>query len=850
VGRERERGEITTAAAHARNGRGAIVCVAGEPGIGKTTLVEDVLSDLAFEGPCTIVRGRCSERLAGTEAYLPILEALGSLLQGDTHSETARAMKQLAPTWFAQIAPLASASEDSSWPADARLSSQERMKRELGVFLTELARLAPVVLFFDDLQWADVSTVDVINHLAAKFDRLGVLVVTTYRPSDMFLARHPFLQIKSDLQARGVCREITLDFLTEGEVAEYLALEFPAHRFPSEFAGAIHARTEGSPLFMADLVRYLRDRDAIHKDERGWTLAQTVPDLERELPESVRAMIERKVSQLTDADRTLLVAASVQGYEFDSAVVADVTGVEPAEVEERLESLERVFAFVRLVEEAEFPNQRVTLKYRFVHVLYQNVLYASLRGTRRSALHAAVAGALVRFHGGESAAIAPQLAELYSSARDFSSAAEQYLIAAQHATRMFAHAEAATLTGRALQLIDKVPDTPARTRLELRLRSRLAGSLMVLQGYGAPEVLAEHLRVRELCERLGDTEQLLRAELGLSIVHTVRAEYRKARDLAAEGMRLAEQLNDAGLAIQARFSLGLNAVYLGELVEARRQLEMTVAAYDPTRYQAIALYGAVLTRAHLGRTLVWLGEHDTGRALMRDALAAADATRHPVGIINTLATSSFLEVFYGRMTETLAVGDRMIALADEHGYPYYKAIGLIMRGLALAVRDRDEAGIALIRAGLEAHRVAETWQNHSTYLVFLAEALSAFGRWDEGLAALDQAEAAVERTGERYYESELHRVRGELSLARGGGDAVRNAEASFTRAAEVAASQNALSWQLRAAAGLARMWQRQGRGDAARRLLHPVYDAFTQGADTPDLQAAQRLLSESAPPDS
>jgi len=843
VGRDRERGELRSAVEQARYGRGQIVCIAGEPGIGKTTLVDDFLSELAMDASCTIVRGRCSERLAGTEPYLPFLEALESLLQGDTQSPTARAMKQLAPSWFAQVAPLAKAGDDSFSTSDAQ-SSQERMKRELGAFLAELSRPAPVVLFVDDLHWADVSTIDVVSHLAAKFDGLSVLIVTTYRPSDMFLSKHPFLRIKSDLQARGVCREIALGFLTASEVGEYLRLEFPEHRFPAEFAAAIHARTEGSPLFMADLVRYLRDRGAIHRDGSVWTLAHVLADLERELPESVRGMIERKVSQLGEDDRTLLAAASVQGSEFDSAVIGDVLGLEPLAVEERLETLERVFAFVKLVEETELPNQQVTLKYRFVHVLYQNVLYAGLRATRRTALNAAVAGALVRFHERQIGTIAPQLAELYSAARDFPAAVEQYLVAAQQATRVFAHAEAAALAERGLGLIDKLPDTPERTRLELRLRSRLGGSLMVLKGYGAPEVLHTHLRMREICEELGDTAQLLRAELGLSIVHTVRAEYQKGRELAAEGLRLAEQLDDPALAIQSRFSLGLNAVYMGDLSEARREFERTLAEYDPARQSAIALYGAVMNRAHLGRTLVWMGEHDSGRALMRDALAAADKARHPVGIINTLATAAFVDVFYRKMPETLAAGDRMIGLADEYGYPYYKAIGLILRGLALALRDRDYSGIDLMREGIDAHRAAETWQNYGTYLIFLAEALATLDRGSDGLTVLDQAEAAIVGSNERYYEAELHRVRGELLLAEGGPEAAARAEASLERALAVAVAQGARSWELRATISRARLWQRQGRLEDARQMLGRVYGAFTEGMDTPDLQSARRLLEE------
>ena len=213
-----------------------MLCVAGEPGIGKTTLVEDFLAELATADRCTIARGRCSERLAGTEAYLPLLEALDSLLQSGSNPAVARVMKQIAPTWYAQVVPLSGDSEESArLLAEVKAASQERMKRELAAFLRTVAQAQPLVMFFDDLHWADVSTIDLLSFLAGKFDEMRVLIVVTYRPSDMLLAKHPFLQIKPDLQARGLCRELLLEFLNEGEIAEYLALEFPGHGFRRSF---------------------------------------------------------------------------------------------------------------------------------------------------------------------------------------------------------------------------------------------------------------------------------------------------------------------------------------------------------------------------------------------------------------------------------------------------------------------------------------------------------------------------------------------------------------------------------------------------------------------------------------
>jgi tetratricopeptide (TPR) repeat protein len=563
VGRESERNKLRRALNITKEGHGSLLCVAGEPGIGKTTLVEDFLGELAAEGQCTISRGRCSERLAGTEAYLPLLEALESLLQSDR--SLAATMKRIAPTWYAQLLPLSTESEESArLLAEVRAASQERMKRELANFLQAVAEPQPLVVFFDDLHWADVSTIDLLNFLAGKFDVMRVLIVVTYRPSDILLANHPFSQIKPDLQARGVCRELLLDFLSEAEIAGYLALEFPGHRFPPEFPKVIHAKTEGSPLFMADLIRYLRDRNVIAQANGSWTVTQALPDVERELPESVRGMIERKIAQLGEEDRKLLIAASVQGYEFDSAVVAQVLNLEADQVEERLEKLERVFAFVKLVSEEEFPNRTLTLRYRFVHVLYQNTLYASLRPTRKASLSAAVAHSLESFHGPDSAGVANELALLWEAARDYGRAADCFLRAARHASETFAHHEVAALSRHGLAVLENLPEGPDRARRELDLQLALGPAVMITKGWAAPEVETTYLRARENCQKLGDNARFFPVMAGLWNYYLVLADYAQARKLAKELLQLAEATQDPTSLLAAHWALVEASFWTGD----------------------------------------------------------------------------------------------------------------------------------------------------------------------------------------------------------------------------------------------------------------------------------------------
>ena len=404
-----------------------------------------------------------------------------------------------------------------------------------------MSRLRPLLLFLDDLHWADASTVDLLAYIGSKCAALRLLLVLTYRPTDLLLSKHPFAPVKQDLQARGVCREIALELLTRQDVERYLALEFPQHRFPDELAALIHARTEGNPLFMVDLLRHLRDRQVLAQEQGRWVLAQTLPDLQRELPESVRSMIERKIAQLGEEDRRLLVAASVQGFEFEAAVVARALALDAADVEEQLERLERVHAFVRLVGEHEFPDRTLTLRYRFVHVLYQNALYASLRPTRRVSLSAAVAQAVVGYYGEKSVAVAGELALLLEAAREFTRATDYFLQAAQNAARLFANQEAVVLARRGLELLATLPDTPERARKELTLQLTLGPALKDTKGWTAPEVEETYTRAHELCEQVGETPDLFPALWGLWLFHMSRAEIPTARNLGEQLLSLGQR---------------------------------------------------------------------------------------------------------------------------------------------------------------------------------------------------------------------------------------------------------------------------------------------------------------------
>ena len=691
VGRKSERAELVSAFEAAASGGGSLLCISGEPGIGKTTLVEDVLAELETEaGGPTIGRGRCSERLAGTEAYLPLLEALESLLGGDSSGWVARLMRLVAPTWFVQVAPLAADdASDARLTAEIKDASQERMKRELDSFVQEVSRLRPLVLFLDDLHWADVSTVDMLAYLGSRLGSTSMLLIATYRGEEM--TGHPFVKLRLDLQGRGLCRELQLGFLVEEAVARYLALEFPNHRFPGELSRIIHARSEGSPLFMADLVRSLRSRDIIIERHGGWNLAQPVTDIVDELPESIRSVIERKIGQLADADRRLLVAASVQGDEFDAAVVAQALGSDAADVEERLQGLERTSSLVRPVREKELPDGTLTLRCRFVHVLYQNALYATLTPARRASLSRGVAEALVGFHGDNGDEVAAELAYLFEQARDFAQATQQFQGAATKAVQIFAYHEAIALAGRGLALIEKLPDPEERVRSELALQMTLGNSLVFIRGPGHAHVEQAYVRARELCRQVGDDALLFTVLQGLYVCYIQRNDLKTAHDLAMQSLELARRGDSPEQVEVAQMILGVGYFWRGLFPEAQNAFAEALALSPP----------GVVSRGFLGIDPKWaclsdlaltlwvIGKPDQASRCLEEARAVADAAGEPFARCAQSLWEAWSHQMRRKHREALEEAKTCLDIAQEHGFSDWIAVSRSLSGCSLVEQGLD-----------------------------------------------------------------------------------------------------------------------------------------------------------------
>ena len=853
VGREIEKAALREEFAIAASGRATMVCISGEPGIGKTTLAEDFLSEVARSSAHLVARGRCSERLAGAEAYLPILDALEDLLKDDPGQAIRKALETHAPSWQRQIAPF-----DTGPGAVSAVASQERLKRELAAFLADISEEKPLVLFIEDIHWADASTVDLLAYVLTRLGSSRFFTIITFRPSELQLAQHPFLALKLDLQTRGVARELPLAFLSENEVRALLGLKFPGSAFPPEVARLIHSRTEGNPLFVADIADYLRVKGVIRENNGVWQMSGTLPDLERDLPESMRSMVQRKVSQLTEADNQLLIAASVQGHDFDSAVVAAAMGRDGAEVEERLVELERVYTFVYRRDEHEFADGTLTTRYRFVHVLYQNVLYGSLSVSRRVQLSKAVGETILKLQKGAPGSYAAELGFLFEAARDPDKASQFFAAASRNAAKVFANEEAAVLARRGLAQLAKVEESPERQARELSLQSVLGTSLAATQGYAAPDVLIAMARARVLAEELGQQPQLAPVIWGLFAYYLVSGDMPEARTMADHFLRAAESANDPLMLVGAHCAMGMIMMYTGNVVAARTHCEHAGTLYSremrPAYHQMYRMDPGVFVHSELARTLWVMGYPDSALAARDVALKLGDESPDPRSKALSHVFASILHQLRREVDKTLEHAAAAITICDEHGVAQERVWAMAIHGWALAHSGNVDQGIRELEAsiGIQQSRHAEL--NLTFALRQLAEALNLKGSYIEARDAAREGLKISERHGEVASKVELYRIMGESArgLARTGEMDVADSkttsgstlspEACFRAAVELARKQNAKSFELRSSIALARELVERGHEPEAIELVRGIRSQFREGGKTRDLIEADEFL--------
>jgi predicted ATPase len=649
------------------------------------------------------------------------------------------------------------------------------------------------------------------------------------------------------LRVHGQCTEVPLELLKVTEVAQYLAVRFPQHDFPAALARAMHQRTEGNPLFMVQAVEYMAAQGILTLEAGQWVLHGTLDAMDAVLPESIRQMLTQQFARLNKDAQQVLEVASVAGMEFSAAAVAAGLETDVVEAETRCEGLARQQHWLRASGSDAWPDGTVAGRYTFLHALYHSVVSQRVTAARHLHLHRRIGEAKEAAYGRRANEIAAELAAHFTHGRDYHRAVQYLQHAGDNAMRRWAYQEAIAFLTRGLTLLETQPETPARAHQELDLQLALGPALMAARGWAAPEVEQTYTRARVLCAQVKKTPQLLPTLRGLWRFYRSQGALPTAVELGEELYRLAQREAVPMHLLEAHDALGQTLFYLGEYGAAWRHFAQGISLIAPTvqRTQVIrhSMAPGVACLAYAAPTLWSLGYPEQALQRCQEALTLAQELEHPQsqGMVHHLTA-----YLYHRRREPSAVqaqSDAVLALATAQGLPHYIGLANHLRGWALAMQGQGEEGMVQMHQGLAGILATGQALAQSFCLVLMAEAAGYTGHVDQGLHLLAEALAAFEAGGRRDMLTEAHRLQGELLLRQTVPDAIQ-AEACFQQALALARQQQAKSWELRAALSLARLWQQQGKRDAACALLADIHGWFTEGFDTADLQEAKTLLKE------
>ena len=836
VGREQEVALWLDRWERVREGQGQVVLLGGEAGIGKSRLV-DVLKGRLADAPHHLVECRCSPYYEDTPLY-PIADLLPRVF-GWSRDETVDAKLGKLEQHLAQYeVPLPDTvpllASLLSLPVPDRYSlplmSPERHRRRtieaVLALLLAMATRQPVLLIVEDLHWVDPSTIEFLALVLDQAPTAPLFALFTARPS--FQAPWP---------ARSHFMVLSLNRFTRRHTELMVSHVAGSKVLPPEVVQQITERTDGVPLFVEELTKTVLESGLVR--DLGDRYELTGPLTPLAIPTTLRDSLMARLDRLGSAKVVAQLAATL-GRAFPYELLRAVALLEEA-------TLQREIA--RLVE-AELLYQRGAppeATYVFKHALIQEAAYESLLKSVRQQHHQRIAQTLVERFPDQADARPEYVAHHYSEAGLEAQAISYWQRAGELAIHRSANVEAIRHLTKALEVVTTLSDSAALAQ-ELVLQITLAPAWIAVKGYAAPEVGQIYTRAYELCQRLDDPPQLPTVLVGLWLFSLLRVELRQSLELGKRLLSLGRQKRDPVILLSAHYALGNTLAFRGELGPAREHLERCIALYDPRAHRSLAfLYGddPRVACLHFKAWCLWYqGYPDQARQCIDETVAVGRELGHPQVLAFALCGAAVVAHLHRDWRLTRQHAEAAMELCREQGLPFYHALGRVLRGWTLAEQGRAAEGIAEMREGLRAYRSTEARWMEPYLLALLAEAYGNAVQPQEGLRVMAEALDVIRETQECAWEAELYRIEGALLLNSGAPHARPEPEECFRRAIDTARRQEARSWELRAAMSLGRLWQGQGKREAARQLLTQVHGWFTEGFDTGDLHDANAMLRE------
>jgi serine/threonine protein kinase/tetratricopeptide (TPR) repeat protein len=889
VGREQELERLTRSLEAALAGKGQVALVTGEAGSGKTALINEFARRAQEDHADLIVAaGNCDAQTGVGDPYLPFREVL-SLLTADLefrlgsreiHRGQARRLWSLLPlaveavvdggpdlleTFISGEALVSRATAFTPSPARWRVRLEELVRRNASTprdaalqqsYLFEqyartlhaLAQKHPLLLQLEDLQWADGGSCGLLFHLVRRIANERILIVGTYRPAEIELERdekrHPMGPVLGELQRQFGQLRIQVG---EEETREFIdqLLDSEPNEFCDEFRDRLFRQTRGHPLFAVELLSSMREQEMLIQNESDRWIEGPALDWEI-LPARVEGAIGERVARLPEKQSSLLTLASVQGEEFVAEVLAQVEGRSTREIVALLSGeLDKRHRLVAPQGIRRMDGQRIST-YRFRHNLFQKYLYGQMDEMERAYAHEDVGNALESLYAENADEVAHQLAHHFQAAGVVPKTVDYLRRAGERASRLSANEEAIGHLRRALNIVDSQPDSPERARQELALQLDLGPPLLGTAGPGSEELSRAYLRARELCDQVGAAPQLFQTLFLLVHHHANQGRASIALELSEQLLEVVESAEEPLPEVFAYWARGFALLCLGRYTESLRDYEHVISIYDHEQHSALTyVFGmdpAAGSLSMSGAESWILGYPDQAREYCRRAVARAREVNHPSSLAQALLQNIGVGVNlrdYESLSEQV---DELVRLSTEHGVALFRAWGILYGGVLLSVRGEHREAIARMHQGIADARATGSNLGLPAALAHLAAAYQRAGRFEEAMAPVEEGLAIVDSI-DGGLEPELHRLQGELLIA-GDPNLAREAEACFRQAIEMARSQQARSWELRATMSVGRLLRDLGRQDEARGALAEKYGWFGEGLDTPDLQDAAALLGE------
>jgi class 3 adenylate cyclase/tetratricopeptide (TPR) repeat protein len=825
VGRDHELAMLLDGWEHACEGEGQAILITGEAGVGKSRLVW-ALRDRLLDQDHTWMEGRCSPYAQNT-ALLPVTELLTQgLVLGDEEADEWKLRKlengvKRAGLDVAEavplLAPLLSISVPDALPR-LEMSPELRRRRTLESLVSwtlALADLQPVLLLVEDLQWADPSSLELLGMLVEQCPTSRILVVLTARP-----------EYEATWSQRSHCRSLTVGRLVRAAAREMAASVTPGRALAEEAIEAIVTRADGIPLYIEELAKAVVESEPALEGGRG--VEPRVHAGRPAVPMTLHQSLMSRLDRVPDAKQLAQMAAAL-GRDFSYRLLAAVTQFEEQALQANLARLT----------EADILLQRGTppeATYTFRHALIQDTAYDSLLLRSRHDLHGRIADVLEASRPGIPTVEPELLAHHCERAGRLAKAIDYYRQAGDTAHSRSANVEAIASLTHALALVEELPDGDDRLQQELEVQLALAPVMEAAHGLASKQARASWERASELAEVGGTSDQLFLALYGL-------ANYDSVLEISDRLLAIAESADDESKLVAAHVRAGLPRFYNGRFRESLEHFEAAAAVYDPGKHQSLALtYGGDQgTIAYLfGAGAKWmLGYPDQAASQLDQMMRHARELGDPYSLAMALAINGLFQAALRqwRLCERLA--GEGVALCERHGFPLYLGLAKVVHALA-ASHLHDHDTLAEANEGFAGAAASGAATGAPIAMWAIAEIHQSQGRSTEALDAVDAGLAISQQTRQGFADVPLLLTKGELKLA----DDDEEAESLFVRALEVARIQEARLFELWAATSLARLWARQGKPAAARELLQPIYDWFTEGFDTLDLTDARALLAE------